>query len=161
MWCVLTTVTAFNLSSLFNVFRPTKIHRRTCSLFGIAQYTGTRSPSRPRSNAPMRIRLLMQARSIPSPSDLPDYFPFLYLSVVTRSPSSCLSSSAVCPFLPSFFLPSTLQPQITSSSRSGSPCRKPNWPTNEEILRGESARLISLESLFLRASGPLVQMCHV
>ena len=36
------------------------------------------------------------------------------------------------PFLPLGFLQ---PPQIIWSSRSGSPCRKPNWPTNEEISR--------------------------
>ena len=76
-------------------------------------------------------------------------------------------------FLP---LPSSLgflqPPQIIWSSRSGSPCRKPNWPTNEEISRQRQSKkpaslagaeapaslASSCESIFLIASGPLAQM---
>ena len=127
-----------------------------------------------------------------SPSARPRPHP--YVVAVTRpdAPSrsrshpicQIVSPSSVCrhsrppvillPLLaPSFLRPGFLQPpQIIWSSRSGSPCRKPNWPTNEEISRQrENTKPASLagaeapaslasscESIFLIASGPLAQM---
>ena len=103
---------------------------------------------------------------LPVPPDLPDCFPFLCLS--SLAPARHPPSSS-CPCLrPGFLQP----PQIIWSSRSGSPCRKPNWPTNEEISRqrqskkpaslagAEAPRSLasSCESIFLIASGPLAQM---
>ena len=97
----------------------------------------------------LRIGIRMLSRV---PSDLPDCFPFLPLSVC-RHTAARHHASSFFPLPPSSF---TLQPQIICSSRSGSPCRKPNWPMNEEILREEPALVLMLLRLISWTNVPHV-----
>ena len=91
------------------------------------------SPSaRPSASVCCRSHTPRCSIPLPVPPDLPDCFPFLCLSSLAPARHPLLAPSVLPSFLPLGFLQ---PPQIIWSSRSGSPCRKPNWPTNEEISR--------------------------